>query len=76
MSRSVPGLVLVCNSGEEGLGNLKGVRKICEVYGGRMESFCTFDSALNSIVNSAVGSKRFRVVVRTQGGHSFSASLS
>lgn len=33
-----PGLVLVCNSGEEGLGNLKGVRKICQVYGSRMVS--------------------------------------
>ncbi|MCI5489551.1 MAG: M20/M25/M40 family metallo-hydrolase [Enterocloster aldenensis] len=66
-----PGLVLVCNSGEEGLGNLKGVRKICQDYGSRMVSFCTFDSSLDSIVDSAVGSKRFRVCVKTRGGHSY-----
>ena len=67
-----PGLVLVCNSGEEGLGNLKGVRKICETYGSRMKNFCTFDSSLGHLVDRAVGSKRFRVTVRTQGGHSYS----
>lgn len=66
-----PGLVLVCNAGEEGLGNLKGVRRICDVYGDRMESFCTFDSTLGSIVKRAVGSKRFRVRTSTCGGHSF-----
>ena len=66
------GLLLVCNSGEEGLGNLKGVRKICETYGDRMESFCCFDSSLKKLVNRAVGSKRFQVGVRTRGGHSYS----
>ena len=64
---NAPGLLLVCNAGEEGLGNLKGVRKICEDYGGRIKSFCTFDSSLSSIVDRAVGSKRFRVKVRTRG---------
>ena len=41
-----PGLIFVCNSGEEGLGNLKGVKKICEDYGSRMNTFCTFDGSL------------------------------
>ena len=68
---NAPGLLLVCNAGEEGLGNLKGVHKICEDYGDRMERFCTFDSSLSSIVDRAVGSKRFRVRVRTRGGHSY-----
>lgn len=67
-----PGLVLVCNAGEEGLGNLKGVRKICGVYGDRMEMFCSFDSSLDKIVSRAVGSKRYRVKVATRGGHSYS----
>lgn len=66
-----PGLVLVCNSGEEGLGNLKGVRRICQDYGSRIENFCTFDSSLSHIVDRAVGSKRFRVRVHTRGGHSY-----
>lgn len=67
-----PGLLLVCNSGEEGLGNLKGVKNICSRYGSRMESFCTFDGSLESMVDRAVGSHRYQVTVRTQGGHSFS----
>lgn len=66
-----PGLLFVCNSGEEGLGNLKGVRKICEDYAGRITSFCTFDSQLDKIVDRAVGSRRFKVTVHTKGGHSF-----
>uniref|UniRef100_UPI002ED2EE35 hypothetical protein n=1 Tax=Enterocloster clostridioformis TaxID=1531 RepID=UPI002ED2EE35 len=68
---NAPGLLLVCNAGEEGLGNLKGVHKICEDFGDRIERFCTFDSSLSSIVDRAVGSKRFRVRVRTRGGHSY-----
>ena len=67
----LPGLLLVCNSGEEGLGNLKGVRKICEKYGNQISAFCTFDSQLDKLVDQAVGSERFRITVRTQGGHSF-----
>ena len=66
-----PGLLLVCNTGEEGLGNLRGVRSICAAYGRRMENFCTFDSTLDKITSKAVGSKRFKVTVRTRGGHSF-----
>lgn len=68
---SAPGLLLVCNAGEEGLGNLKGVRHICREYGARMVSFCTFDSCLEKLVTRAVGSRRFRLRVSTQGGHSF-----
>jgi di/tripeptidase len=37
-----------------------------------MECFCTFDGALDKLVDKAVGSHRYRVTVRTEGGHSFS----
>ena len=66
-----PGLLFACNTGEEGLGNLRGIREICHVYGTKMQSFCTFDATLSHIVNRAVGSRRFRVSVDTRGGHSF-----
>lgn len=66
------GVLLVINSGEEGLGNLKGSRKIMEQYRNRVKEFITFDGSLNPIVNKAVGSKRFRIEVRTEGGHSYS----
>ena len=69
--KDAPGLLLVCNTGEEGLGNLKGVREICSRWGDRISSFCTFDSTFGSIVNRAVGSMRYRVQVETEGGHSY-----
>ena len=40
------------------LGNLKGVKKICEDYGSRMSTFCTFDGSLEHLVDEAVGSNR------------------
>ncbi len=64
--------VFVANSCEEGLGNLKGCRKIMETYGARVKEFVSLDSScMNKIVNMAVGSHRYRIVVRTEGGHSF-----
>lgn len=65
------GILFVCNSGEEGMGNLKGSRKLCEEYKGRIQAFCSFDGTLTHVVNHSVGSQRFLVTVRTRGGHSF-----
>ncbi len=67
------GVLLVINSGEEGLGNLKGSRKIVEDFGHRLKEFITFDGNAQSITNKAVGSKRYKVVIRTEGGHSYGA---
>lgn len=66
-----PGILFVCNAGEEGLGNLKGSKKICEDYAGRIKAFYSFDGTMAGVVNRAVGSARFRVWVRTEGGHSY-----
>ncbi len=65
------GLLLVVNAGEEGLGNLKGCRKIMEDYGSRVREFISFDDKNCNGVSHAVGSRRYRVEVSTQGGHSF-----
>jgi len=67
------GVLLVINSGEEGLGNLKGSRKITEVFGSRISEFVSLDGTMGSCVVRAVGSKRYRVAVRTEGGHSYAA---
>ncbi|MBQ4050042.1 MAG: M20/M25/M40 family metallo-hydrolase [Oscillospiraceae bacterium] len=66
-------LLIVCNSGEEGLGNLKGTRKIMENYGGRVKEFISFDGGVSSVCVKAVGSARYRVEVLTEGGHSYGA---
>ena len=67
------GVLLVVNSGEEGLGNLKGVRKIVADHGRRIREFVTFDAHNCTGVNRAVGSRRYRVEFDTEGGHSYNA---
>ena len=67
------GVLLVVNSGEEGLGNLKGCRKIMEDYGHRIKEFVTFDDQTGGGIDRAVGSMRYRIEVDTEGGHSYSA---
>ncbi len=65
------GLLFVCNSCEEGLGNLKGTRAIMSAYEGRIKQFISYDCT-GGIVDRAVGSSRFEVEFKTEGGHSFS----
>ena len=67
------GLMFVCNSCEEGLGNLKGTRQIFKDYAGRISQFLSFDSKLNKIADRCVGSHRYKVEVATEGGHSYLA---
>ena len=67
------GFVIVANSCEEGLGNLKGARQIAETFSGRISDFISLDnSSMRGIVTGAVGSHRYKVSVATEGGHSFS----
>lgn len=65
------GVLFVINSCEEGLGNLKGCRKIMETYGSRVKEFITFDGSHKQIINRAVGSRRYQVEIHTEGGHSY-----
>ena len=65
-------LLIVFNSCEEGLGNLKGVRQIMSDYDGRIHSLVSFDCQSDSVISRAVGSERWQVTVCTTGGHSFS----
>lgn len=64
------GVLIVINAGEEGLGNLKGCRRIMEQYGSRVFEFVTFDLNHDRLYDRAVGSRRFSIEVKTQGGHS------
>lgn len=65
------GMLFVANAGEEGLGNLKGSRQIIKDFGNRIKEFYSFDGYLDGIVTDAVGSKRYKVEILTEGGHSF-----
>ncbi len=67
------GIMFVCNSCEEGLGNLKGTKQLFCDYGGRIAQFISFDSQFDKIANLCVGSHRYEVEVTTEGGHSYIA---
>ena len=67
------GLLIVINSCEEGLGNLKGSRKIMADFGHRVREFVSLDGQQQGGVSRAVGSKRYRIEIDTEGGHSYGA---
>lgn len=65
------GILFVANSGEEGLGNLKGCKQLLKDYGKRVREVISFDCTYNTLCQKAVGSSRYKITVRTEGGHSF-----
>ena len=67
------GILFVLNSGEEGLGNLKGTRHLMKDFGDKITRLYAIDGGMKTVVNDAVGSKRYRISVKTEGGHSFGA---
>jgi len=67
------GILFVCNSCEEGLGNLYGIRQIYKDYAGRIVRHIAIDAEVDEIFNRCVGSYRYEVTVLTKGGHSYSA---
>jgi acetylornithine deacetylase/succinyl-diaminopimelate desuccinylase-like protein len=68
-----PGTVtFVANVGEEGLGDLRGVKALFgETLRGQIDRFVAIDNAGLSISAIAVGSIRYRVTFNGPGGHSF-----
>lgn len=70
-------LLFVCDVGEEGLGNLKGVREICRAFHQTseekncIERFYALDLGYDTYTCRAVGSLRYRIQVKTKGGHSY-----
>lgn len=69
--KPVGGVMFVCNSCEEGLGNLKGTRQLFADYAGRIRQFISLDSQLGVANDACAGSHRYKVEVLTEGGHSF-----
>ncbi len=67
------GVLIVLNSCEEGLGDLKGCKQLMKTYGSRLKEFVSFDGGYGHIVTGAVGSKRYEVEICTEGGHSYGA---
>ena len=69
-------ILFVGDVGEEGLGDLRGVRHLFTRgrHAGKIDAFLTVDSPeVERIVTGSVGSRRYRVIFRGPGGHSFGA---
>jgi len=63
----------VANVGEEGLGDLRGMKAIVDRFGEVVRVYLVLEGlALGHVYHRAVGVKRYRVTVRTTGGHSWS----
>jgi tripeptide aminopeptidase len=69
-------ILLVADVGEEGPGDLRGMRHLFQhgEYAGRIGAFITVDSPeMGRIATGGVGSKRYRARFRGPGGHSYGA---
>lgn len=65
-------LVFAANTGEEGEGNLRGMRKLVETYRGRLRAVIALDGASTEHVTTmGLGSRRIEVTLTGPGGHSW-----
>lgn len=67
------GILFVADTGEEGLGNLRGCRQLVSDFRNRIRHVVSFDLYQGQCFTRCVGSLRYRITVKTDGGHSFSA---
>ncbi len=67
-------VILVGNVGEEGEGNLRGVRELLtHGYKGKIDYFISVDGLGLHVTDRAVGSKRYNIEFKGPGGHSYGA---
>ena len=67
-------VIFVGNVGEEGPGNLRGVRHLFEQeLKGQIDYFVAVDGSGLNFVSRAVGSNRYKVTYKGPGGHSYGA---
>jgi len=66
-------LWLVANVGEEGLGDLRGMRAVVDRFNADVIGYLVLEGlALGHIYHRAIGVKRYRIYASTAGGHSWS----
>ena len=74
--RTASDILFVGDVGEEGVGDLRGVRHLFQEgkYKDQIKAFFTVDSPdMGHIATAGVGSRRWRVTFRGPGGHSYGA---
>jgi tripeptide aminopeptidase len=71
--RTAKTIVLAGDVGEEGEGNLRGIRALVETYGKRLAAVVAVDGpSTDHVTTQAVASRRFEISVSGPGGHSWS----
>lgn len=66
-------LWLVATVGEEGLGDLRGMRAVVDRFGADAAGYLVIEGlAFGHVYHRAVGVRRYRITARTSGGHSWS----
>jgi tripeptide aminopeptidase len=67
-------ITFVANVGEEGLGDLRGMKQLFnDTLKGQVDNFISIDGTGLSVTHTFVGSLRYRVTFKGPGGHSFGA---
>ena len=65
-------LWLVANVGEEGLGDLCGMREVVQRFEGQVKAYIVLEGmALGQVYHRGLGVRRYRITVKTSGGHSW-----
>lgn len=61
----------VANTGEEGLGNLRGMRGVIDRLHHQVGAVVVVDAQYGTVVHAGVASRRYRVSVEAPGGHAW-----
>ena len=66
-------IVFAADVGEEGEGNLRGIRKLVETYRSKLRAVIAIDGAsIEHVTTMALASRRIQITVTGPGGHSWS----
>lgn len=61
------------NVGEEGLGDLRGMKSVVDRFGADVLGYLVLEGlALGHVYHRAIGVRRYRIAAKTRGGHSWS----
>ncbi len=63
---------LAANTGEEGLGDLRGMRAVVDQFGAQPRAYLVLEGmGLGQVYHRGLGVERYRITARTRGGHSW-----
>jgi tripeptide aminopeptidase len=70
-SHAYPRLTFAATVGEEGLGDLRGIRALMKERAHAFDGVIALDGHLGALINASVGSRRFEATFFAKGGHSW-----